>query len=121
MTPHERRDVPAGRATWGFAGLAALVLLALAVAGGLLALFPAPPADTGSQVPPPPRLQVDERADRAAIERAAEAKLEGYGWTDRAAGRAHIPIARAMALLAARGWPDAGAAAPADDAGTRAP
>jgi hypothetical protein len=113
MTRHERRDVPAGRVAWGFAGLAALVLLAFAVAGGLLALFPGPPADRRWQVPPPPRLQVDESAGRAAIERAADAKLEGYGWTDRAAGRAHIPIARAMALLAARGWPD--------DAGTRAP
>jgi hypothetical protein len=106
MIRREHRDMPAGRVAWSFAGLAILILLALGVGWGLVALFPAGPAATSSPVPPAPRLQVDETADRAAIEGAAEARLEGYGWTDRAAGRAHIPIERAMALLAERGWPD---------------
>ncbi|MBB4566804.1 hypothetical protein [Rhizobium leucaenae] len=53
-----------------------------------------------------PRLEVSPSADRYALQREAESRLQGYGWTDRATQTAHIPIERAMALLAARGWPD---------------
>ncbi len=53
-----------------------------------------------------PRLEVSPGADRDAIQREAEGRLQGYGWADRAARTAHIPIDRAMAILASRGWPD---------------
>jgi hypothetical protein len=56
-------------------------------------------------VPPEPNLLADQAAQRRAIEDAAAARLSSYGWTDRAAGIAHIPIDRAMAILAERGWP----------------
>jgi hypothetical protein len=55
-----------------------------------------------------PRLEVNGRADRLVIERRAEARLDGYGWADRPAGLARIPIDRAMALQAEQGWPNAG-------------
>lgn len=38
-----------------------------------------------------------------------ETELKSYGWVDRSAGIAHIPIARAMQLLVERGLPHAGA------------
>jgi hypothetical protein len=52
-----------------------------------------------------PRLQVDPEADLAALNRAAEARLNSFGWIDRGAGIAHIPIEDAMRRLAERGWP----------------
>ncbi len=42
-------------------------------------------------------------APRSARARAAPAELEGYGWVDRDAGIARIPIERAMDVVAGRG------------------
>jgi len=59
-------------------------------------------------VPPtaaPVRHWADPPADLAAYRRKERALLNTYGWNDRATGVAHIPIARAMELLARRGWP----------------
>lgn len=53
--------------------------------------------------PPPPRLQVAPRADLAALRHAEDARLTGYGID--ASGAVHIPIGRAMQLIAARGLP----------------
>lgn len=64
-----------------------------------------------------PLLQLDPPKDLARM-RADEMKiLTTYGWADREAGKARIPIERAMALLAERGLPPAANAAspkPAD-------
>jgi hypothetical protein len=49
--------------------------------------------------PPSPRLQAAPRPDLAALRAAADGRLEHYGWVDRTAGVAHVPIERAMALL----------------------
>ncbi len=57
----------------------------------------------GVQEPPAPRLQTDPRGDLLALHERERALLEGYGWTDRGAGRVHIPVDRAMALLLAEG------------------
>ncbi|MGE0744819.1 MAG: hypothetical protein AB7K86_06205, partial [Rhodospirillales bacterium] len=80
-----------------------------ALVGGLFAILESddggPAIEAPRGAPPPPRLQVDPAADRAVLEAAARALLTGYGWTDRAAGRARIPIERAIEILAARGWP----------------
>lgn len=53
-----------------------------------------------------PRLEVSPSANRELLQRQAEQRLQGYGWIDRQVGAAHIPIDRAMVILAARGWPD---------------
>lgn len=59
-------------------------------------------------VPPGPLLQNDPAGEtRAALESAA-ARLGAYGWNDAGKTSAHIPIERAMALLAERGLPDVG-------------
>ena len=54
---------------------------------------------------PPPRLQPAPKDDLAAFHAQEEAALQRWAWVDRAAGVAQIPIDRAMALLAERGWP----------------
>lgn len=69
-----------------------------------------PPAVTAIQArvqtPPLPRLQVDPLADRQVV-LGPERLASTWGWTDKARGRAHIPVEDAMRLMAERGWPSA--------------
>jgi hypothetical protein len=44
--------------------------------------------------------------DRQELEAGVHRRLESSGWVDRERGVAHIPIERAMAMLAERGWPE---------------
>jgi hypothetical protein len=60
-------------------------------------------ATYGEKEPPAPRLQSDPRSDLAALRARETAQLEGYGWIDKQAGRVHIPVDRAMALVAEDG------------------
>jgi hypothetical protein len=60
--------------------------------------------------PPAPRLQSKPKGDLERLRAHERAKLETYGWTDRQAQVARIPIGRAMQLLSERGltgWPSA--------------
>jgi hypothetical protein len=65
-----------------------------------------PPARPAYQASAGPRLETRPALDRLDAELQARARLEGYGWVDRQAGIARIPIERAMAIQARRGWPD---------------
>lgn len=56
--------------------------------------------------PPAPVLQVDPRSDLAEFRNEESARLNSYGWVDRGKGVVHIPIARAMSEIAAKGIPD---------------
>jgi hypothetical protein len=94
------------------AALAGSVALSALVLGGLLGLFEAarPPApgsalERTELVPPAPRLEVQPQAELAQVRARENRLLQGYGWVDREAGIARIPIDRAMALLVERGWP----------------
>lgn len=106
---HETRDLPPRAILLALAGIFGLIgATGLGVAALLHALSRPPVPDA---MPAPPRagppLLVDQGAERRALEARGAARLQGYGWTDRDAGLAHIPIDRAVALLLARGWPDA--------------
>jgi hypothetical protein len=97
----------------GLLGVLSLVVLAAAIAFGMYAGFralSAPPPTTALQrtrlVPNGPRLESDPLKDRLALEAKARAQIESYGWVDRGKGIARIPIERAMALQAQKGWPD---------------
>lgn len=65
---------------------------------------PAPMAEARApRVQAGPLLQKDPTADMNAY-RAAESKiLEGYGWTDKAAGVARVPVKRAQEIVLAQG------------------
>ena len=109
----EPRDVPPRRVLYAALGLVLGIALSAAFIAGLLAMLAPPPApvettaiETARQVAPPPRLQISPRAEATRIEAAARQRLNGYAWTDKAAGRTHIPIDRAMRILAEQGWPD---------------
>jgi hypothetical protein len=91
-----------------FAGIA---LSAVIVAGVLWLLMPGPMVNVplqppAAQLPPPPRLEISPEADGLEIEAKAKAMLRGYAWSDKAKGRARVPIERAMELLQKQGWPD---------------
>jgi hypothetical protein len=67
--------------------------------GGVPATLPQPPA---------PRLQIDPKQDLDRLHADEQGRLTTYGWADRERGLAHMPIERAMELLAERGtdgWP----------------
>ena len=52
-----------------------------------------------------PRARTSIAKDWNAIDAQAHARLDGYGWTDGRHGTVHIPIARAMELVAHEGLP----------------
>jgi hypothetical protein len=54
---------------------------------------------------PEPRLEDNERTELNNFRYAEEEKLNSYGWVDQNAGVVHIPITRAMELVAQRGLP----------------
>jgi hypothetical protein len=88
----ERSDLSPRAASWALAGLLAL----LALSGGIVAAFLAVCGHLREPSPPPPKLrlapmlQVNEPADRVAIEARARAKLAAN--------------ADAMRRTAAAGW-----------------
>ncbi|MGE5277937.1 MAG: hypothetical protein ACM3SU_13150 [Acidobacteriota bacterium] len=55
------------------------------------------------RLPPLPRLQVHATRHLREFRSAEEERLSTYGWMDRATGTVHIPIERAMDLVAKRG------------------
>jgi hypothetical protein len=59
------------------------------------------------RTPPEPRLEADPLAPRLRMQASEDAVLTTYGWVDRNAGVARIPIARAMDLLVEKGLPPA--------------
>ena len=68
----------------------------------------APEAVFGEKPPPPePRLQAMPAVDLAEHRAREEERLSTYGWIDRDAGVVHIPIERAMQLVAGEGLPAA--------------
>jgi hypothetical protein len=54
---------------------------------------------------PEPRLETDERGEINDFRYREEETLNSYGWVDQNAGIVHIPIDRAMQLVAERGLP----------------
>lgn len=108
---HERSEVSERGIVLAIIGLLAGLGLIFWAIFGLLGWFrasaPAPAAGLWPEDPGPQWAEhwVNPPADWKRVKQAAEARLESYGWSDRDAGIAHIPIERAMALLAQRAAP----------------
>ena len=125
----ERRDLSAGGVPLGFLGglgiVGVLIYLVLGGTYGFLnrsekaheppqnPLIGATNADTRHPTPqdaakfPLPRLETNERGQLDDQRTREEEILNTYGWLDRKARIAHIPIERAMALIVERGLPTA--------------
>ena len=54
-------------------------------------------------LPPAPRLQVYPVRHWTDFQTAERERLESYGWMDRTTGAVHVPIERAIDLVAERG------------------
>ncbi|MDP9162021.1 MAG: hypothetical protein M3O09_17575 [Acidobacteriota bacterium] len=54
---------------------------------------------------PEPRLEQNERLEMHDFRMAEEKTLNSYGWVDEQAGQAHMPIEKAMEMVAQRGLP----------------
>lgn len=54
---------------------------------------------------PEPRLEENERTELNGFRYGEEQELNSYGWVDKNAGIAHIPIEQAMQLIAQKGLP----------------
>ncbi|GAA4477362.1 hypothetical protein [Gluconacetobacter asukensis] len=104
---HEARDV-ALRPVLAVGLGVGVALVMLAVVANLL--FPQHRLDRLLAAPLPPMaapaLQSDPPADMAAFRAADMARLNGFGWVDRAHGVAHVPIGQAMRQVARDGIPD---------------
>ena len=96
-------DINIRRVLGSAGGVVIAIIIALALARGLLAAFGArihDPARAPRESPPAPSEQVRPIADYQKYREAEEAKLTAYGWVDRKSGIAQIPIERAMSLVA---------------------
>ena len=108
---HEHHDASVRAILWVAAGLVGITALIQVVLyfhmEGLWrlrqrALPPASPvAGALPSEPPAPRLETAPALDLRALRAAEDAQLRGYGWVDRGGGVVHIPIERAMDLVAA--------------------
>lgn len=57
------------------------------------------------QLPPTPRLQENPQQEMRELRAKQQALLKGYGWVNRDAGVARIPIEEAMRIVVQRGLP----------------
>lgn len=62
-------------------------------------------AEYQQQLPPEPRLQVHPQQDLRELRAREDAILHGYGWVDKNAGVARIPVEEAMKIVVQRGLP----------------
>ena len=99
-TPSYEPDrIDASRLAW--VGVAFVVMLVVALGSMYLLWNPTPPAAVPADaVPPAPRLQADPRRDLLATQQAQQQRLQSYGWDDPQHRYAHVPVARAMAMMA---------------------
>ena len=62
-------------------------------------------AEQQNRLPPSPRLQDNPQQDLQDLRAKQKALLEGYGWVNKEAGVARIPIEEAMRIVVERGVP----------------
>lgn len=114
---YEKNTVSARGVVYFVVGLVAAAIVVQLAMWGVFRLYfnqarsedrPLPPMVAGSLArrPPSPRLEVRPLALRAKLNAQELARLNGYGWVDKSAGTVHIPITRAMDLIATRGIPE---------------
>lgn len=117
VSGYERKDAPARSVVLTLAGLFLIVAICFGVVALLLHVIapenkPAPSSLAAENSRSGWRLEVNPVDDQKRHDADIQAKLDGYAWVDRQTGRAHIPIERAMQMLASQGWPDGTEARP---------
>jgi hypothetical protein len=119
---YETRDANSGGVLNFLIALGTVLCVTALVCWGMFRFFSAhdvdrpatdsPFADT-RQLPMGPQLQVNPRVDWLKFREDQEKALHVYGWENRTAGTARVPIEDAMDLLVKKGVPVQGAPAAA--------
>lgn len=107
-------------------GLTALLLVSIVIVElmtdwkrlvkGFSAYTGHPMAPMAEKLPPyqgKPVLQVDEFKDLTDYRESEKKRLNGWGWVDKSAGVAHVPIVYAMKRVLSKGLPARGSASAA--------
>jgi hypothetical protein len=111
---YETRDVPGGLVFWSLLGLAVLTLVsAIFVLGFFVYLRALPdkvsptPSPFASErtLPPSPMLQANPPLELDEYNEKMDTARNSYGWVDKSAGIAHIPVDTALDIIAERGLP----------------
>ena len=113
---HEESDVNVGAILRYGAGLLAIALVVHVFLWWLMGIYERQheraltqvyPMAAGQQdrLPPFPRLQANPQQDMRDLRAKQKALLDGYGWVDKEAGVARIPIEEAMKMIVERGLP----------------
>ncbi|MBX4970037.1 hypothetical protein ABID08_005831 [Rhizobium binae] len=106
----ETRDVKPRRVLFALLMVFVLMVTCVALAAAILHWAqPARPFSGQGETRLGIRLEVDPQAAEDRIEKQAGKRLTEAGWNDETQTSAHIPIDRAMELLAQQGWPEAAA------------
>jgi len=111
---HELSDLSPRTISFFAVGLVALLIVVLGVGYGALVWLrhstgqhverPSPPSITQEPIPGP-QLLVEPELAMKAMRHREEARLKTYGWIDQEKGIVHIPIERAIDMLADKGLP----------------
>ena len=127
---HEHSDINIRTVMLSAIALLTVTAAAMVVVWGVFRLFEhqaaardarvSPLAVPAGQLPPEPRLQINEYEGLRKFRAIETGTIDGYGWVDEKAGVAHIPIDAAKTLLLERGLPTRAGAADALE-GTHAP
>lgn len=134
---HEKNDVSIRGVVWFVVGLVVAGIGVQLLIWGVFRVLgsqsksidrPIPPVVEKSmkRLPPAPHLEDRPLAPRAVLNAQEDARLSSYGWVDQKAGVVHVPIDRAIDLLARRGIAETkgspgGPASPASPASPAAP
>jgi hypothetical protein len=111
---HEQRDLSLGMLAGSLVALALVTAAAIVAMALLLGWFntravnndPAPsPIGRADVTPPQPRLERTPAELRKQHEADLAYTMNSYGWLERDASVARIPVARAMEILAREGLP----------------
>lgn len=113
---HEETDVNVGAILRFGVGLAVVALIVHVFLWWLLGVYERGqervqvqtfPLAAGRQnrLPPAPRFQENPQQDLSELRAKQEALLHGYGWVNKEAGVARIPIEDAMKIVVERGLP----------------
>ncbi|MEP0766709.1 MAG: hypothetical protein HRF45_09245 [Fimbriimonadia bacterium] len=123
---YEPRDVSTGPLLKWAIALAVFIVASLMVSLGIYSLTMPPPEKmrqkTGpinavQPMPDAPILQVNPALDMRKFRIEEDRTLHSYGWVDQARGIAHIPVERAMELIAEKGLPTRQSTTPAPEGG----
>ena len=95
-------DISVRAVRWGALAIAGGIVFALAAAYAAWRLF-GPEASPGHFAAPAPLLLSAPQPERAAFFADKEKRIGSYGWVDRKAGIAHIPVEQAMRVMAGQG------------------